>query len=233
MNEYEKLKESTCEIEGKIGYIFNDKELLLLAFVHRSFSNENKKIIDEHNERLEFLGDAILNLVISEYLYKKFLQATEGELSFFRSRIVDSDSCEGYLRKLSLQSYVLLGKGEKQSEDRGRSSILSDLFEAIIAAIYLDGGFFKAREFILNNFEEDVEKFLEKPSRNYKAELQNFCQKKYLKLPHYKVLKESGPDHAKVFEVEVYIDDILLGKGEGASKKEAEQAAAEKALENL
>jgi len=233
MNEYDSLKEKISEIEQKIKYVFEDKELLLLSFVHRSFVNENKKIIEIHNERLEFLGDAILNLVVSEYLFKKFPKATEGELSFLRSQIVDSNSCMGYLRKLNLESYVLLGKGEKQTEDRGRDSILADLFEAVIGAVFLDGGFFKAKDFILNNFEDDFQIFLEKPTRNFKAEFQNFCQKKYLKLPNYKIIKESGPDHSKVFEVGVYIDDTVLGIGMGPSKKEAEQAAAEKALKNL
>jgi ribonuclease-3 len=233
MNEYDSLKEKISEIEQKIKYVFEDKELLLLSFVHRSFVNENKKIIEVHNERLEFLGDAILNLVVSEYLFKKFPKATEGELSFLRSQIVDSNSCMGYVRKLNLDSYVLLGKGEKQTEDRGRDSILADLFEAVIGAVFLDGGFFKAKDFILNNFEDDFQIFLEKPTRNFKAEFQNFCQKKYLKLPNYKIIKESGPDHSKVFEVGVYIDDTVLGIGTGPSKKEAEQAAAEKALKNL
>ena len=233
MNPFNELKDKCSEIEQKLNYSFFDKNLLMLSFVHRSFYNENKKIIDSHNERLEFLGDAVLNLIVSEYLFKKFDTATEGKLSFFRSQIVDSTSCTSYVKKLNLQEYVLLGKGEKQTEERGRESILADLFEAIIGALYLDGGFLKAQEFFMFCFEEDVRNFLEQPSSNYKAELQHYCQKKYMKPPLYQVIKENGPDHEKIFEIVASIDEIELGKGEGGSKKIAEQAAAKNALEKL
>lgn len=233
MNPYFELQKKSFEIEQKINYQFKDKELLYLAFVHRSFVNENKEVVSNHNERLEFLGDGVLNLIISEYLYKKFPEASEGNLSFFRSRIVDCSSCSTFIQKLKLNDFVLLGKGEKQSEDRGRATILADLFEAIIGAIYLDGGIDRVKEFVLSNFEKDIDELLVNPSRNYKAELQNYCQKKYSSIPMYEVVSESGPEHLKTFVVEAIVNEIKLARGEGSSKKEAEQEAAKRALENL
>ena len=232
MNTYQQLQENCSEIERKIKYIFKDKDLLYLAFVHRSFVNENKKVISIHNERLEFLGDAVLNLVVTEYLYKKFPQANEGILSFYRSQIVDSSSCAQYVQKLEIKDFVLLGKGE-QAEERGRATILADLFEAVVGAIYLDSGIEEARDFILGNFEKDISVFLQKPSRNYKAELQSFCQKKHGVQPVYEIILESGPEHLKTFVVEAKVNNISLAKGQGSSKKEAEQDAAKNALENL
>jgi ribonuclease-3 len=233
LNPYLELKEKVIEIERRLNYCFNDNDLLLLSFVHRSFINENKKVIENHNERLEFLGDAVLNLVITEHLFKTFPKATEGKLSFLRSQIVDSNSCELYLKKLALEEYVLLGKGEKQTENRGRSSILADLFEAIVGAVYIDGGFEKAKEFLLTSFEEEIKSFLEMPSRNYKAKLQTYCQRKYNEPPCYKIADERGPDHSKTFDIIACVEDIELGKGSGLSKKEAEQEAAKNALESL
>ena len=232
MNTYHELQERCAEIERKLQYTFKDKDLLYLAFVHRSFVNENKKIISVHNERLEFLGDAVLSLVVTEYLYKRFPSASEGKLSFYRSQIVDGNSCSQYVQKLEIKDFVLLGKGE-QAEDRGRTSILADLFEAIVGAIYLDSSIVEAKDFILRNFEEDIAGFLQNPSRNYKAELQCYSQKKYAAQPIYEIVSESGPEHSKTFVVEAKVNDISFAKGQGSSKKEAEQDAAKNALENL
>lgn len=233
MNAYQELQNRSSEIEQKLSYIFKNKELLYLAFVHRSFVNENKKVVSIHNERLEFLGDAVLNLVISEYLYNRYPLASEGKLSFYRSQIVDSNSCASYVQKLGIKGFILLGRGEKQTEDRGRTTILGDLFEAIVGAIFLDKNLDEAKNFILKNFEGCINEFLLSPSRNYKAELQTYCQKKYSAQPLYEVISESGPEHSKTFVVEAKINDISLGKGQGSSKKEAEQDAAKNALENL
>lgn len=233
MNPYYELQENSSSIEDKLNYTFKNKELLFLAFVHSSFVNENKKITSDHNERLEFLGDGVFNLVITEYLYLKFPKASEGRLSFLRSRIVDSTSCSLFIEKLGIKNFVLLGKGEKQSEDRGRFTILADLFEALIGAMYLDGGLQVVKDFITNHFEKEVSDFLNNPFPNYKADLQSYCQKKYSTHPTYTIISETGPEHSKKFIIEASINGIKLSQGEGSSKKEAEQQAAKKALENL
>jgi ribonuclease-3 len=217
-------------IESLLGYHFKQESYLTLAFVHRSFVNENREVL-QHNERLEFLGDSVLGLIIAEYLYLSLDAATpEGELSFLRSRLVEASSCFGYIQKLGLEKYLLMGKGEKMNDGRGRESILADLFEAIIGAIYLDGGLEAAKRFIFQHFTEEIQRIIKMPMRNWKAMLQDYCQKKYQHPPIYKVLGEIGPDHSKIFTISVMIQDEELGRGGGASKKEAQQAAAANAL---
>lgn len=232
MNAIPKLLQDASLIESRIGYIFKDKRLLALAFVHRSFVNENRDVIG-HNERLEFLGDAVLGMLVAEHLYRHLPTTPEGELSYLRSRLVEASSCVTYVQKLDLSHYLLLGKGERMNDGRGRESILSDLFEAIIGSIYLDGGVEAARDFIFNNFSSEIEAILKTPLRNWKALLQDYCQKKFQQTPLYQVLEESGPDHSKIFKITVHVKDKELGHGEGASKKEAQQAAAENALRSL
>lgn len=232
MNAYEELLQNSQTIEAKLGYAFADPHLLALAFVHRSFVNENKEI-NQHNERLEFLGDSVLGLLIAEYLYRNLPENPEGELSYLRSRLVEASSCMAYIQKLNLEKHILLGKGEKMNDGRGRDSILSDLFEALIGAIYLDGGIEAARKFIFTNFAEEIGSILKTPLRNWKAQLQDFCQKKYQQTPTYKVISETGPDHSKVFRISVMINDQEMGIGEGPSKKEAQQAAAQDALSKV
>lgn len=231
MNVMQNLIESTSKIEARLGYEFKDKTLLALAFIHRSFVNENRDIIG-HNERLEFLGDSILGMLVAEYLYRNLPETPEGELSSLRSKLVEATSCVDYVQKLNISQHILLGKGEKMNDGRGRETILADLFEAIMGAIFLDGGIEAARDFFFNNFSDDIQKILQTPIRNWKALLQDFCQKKFQKPPIYKVLEESGPDHSKIFKISVYINDHQLGHGEGSSKKEAQQAAAEDALKH-
>lgn len=228
----EELLKNTSQIESKIDYVFNDKSLLALAFVHRSYINENKHVT-QHNERLEFLGDSILGLMIADYLYSYLPSTQEGDLSYLRSRLVEAASCVAYVTKLDVEKYLLLGKGEKMNDGRGRESILADLFEAIIGAIYLDGGIEAAKNFFFKNFSDQIESILKTPLRNWKALLQDYCQKKYQQPPEYKILSETGPDHSKVFLVSVEIDSQELGIGQGSSKKEAQQAAAFNALEKL
>lgn len=229
MNQIEYLHQNISIIEAKLGYTFRDHSLLILAFVHRSFINENR-IITQHNERLEFLGDAILGMLISDYLYRYLPLTPEGQLSYLRSRLVEAGSCVSYVQSLGIASYVLLGKGERMNDGRGRESILADLFEAIIGAIYLDGGLEAAKDFLFRNFTPQIENILKRPLHNWKALLQDYCQKKYQQTPSYHVLQASGPDHSKVFEVSVLINQIELGRGKGASKKEAQQAAAADAV---
>lgn len=220
-------------IETQLGYVFSDKTLLQKAFVHRSYFNEHKESSLEDNERLEFLGDAVLGLIVSNYLFCLMPHLEEGSLSHLRSRLIDAPSCAHYVTALGLQEYVLLGKGEKLNDGRGRESIYADLFEALIGALFMDGGFAAAEQFFLQKCMGLAEQMLKEPTRNFKADLQEFSQKKFRLAPVYKVLKETGPDHNKQFLVAVYLDDILWGEGEGISKKYAEQNAAKAALVKL
>ena len=230
MTPYDSLRASLPCIEETLGMSFENKDLLMLAFVHRSFVNEHRDLIDQHNERLEFLGDSVLGLVMADYLYRRLPTYPEGCLSQLRSRLVDATACAHFLQKLQLGEYILLGKGEQISEGHMKSSILADAFEAIIGAMYLDGGVVVVRSFIACHFEQEIEEAIAEPSRNYKAELQDYSQKKFQKPPAYRVIDESGPDHAKIFHVVVSIDNQDLGAGSGSSKKEAEQRAAFEAL---
>lgn len=225
----EYLHQNISAIETQLGYVFHDHSLLTLAFIHRSFINENRTI-QQHNERLEFLGDAILGMLISDYLYRYLPSTAEGELSYLRSRLVEASSCVSYVQSLNIASYILLGKGERMNDGRGRESILADLFEAIVGAIYLDGGLEAAKKFLFSNFTPQIESILKTPLRNWKALLQDYCQKNYQQTPTYHVLQASGPDHSKIFEISVLIQETELGRGSGASKKEAQQAAAADAL---
>lgn len=229
MNAYEDLMRRASEIEAKLGYTFKDRNLLALAFVHRSFINENREV-EHHNERLEFLGDSVLGMLIADYLYRYLPGTPEGELSVLRSRLVEAGSCVLYVQKYDLGHYLLLGKGERMNDGRGRESILADLFEAIMGAVYLDGGLEASKRFLFKNFSSEIDSILKTPLRNFKALLQDFCQKKFQKTPTYKVLSEEGPDHSKIFKICVVINDQEVGYGQGTSKKEAQQAAAANAL---
>jgi ribonuclease III len=232
MNTIDHLLKEIPAIEGQLHYKFHDSSLLVLAFIHRSYINEHREVL-QHNERLEFIGDSILGLLTAEYLYKNFPNNPEGDLSYYRSRLVDATACISYLQKMDIAKHILLGKGERMNDGRGRESILADLFEAIIGAIYLDGGLEAARHFIFNNFSQEIKATLETPLSNWKAILQDYCQKKYQQPPIYKVLDESGPDHSKSFIIAVMISDKEYGRGSGASKKEAQQSAAAEALKQI
>ncbi|HLB53367.1 MAG TPA: ribonuclease III [Chlamydiales bacterium] len=227
------LKGKIPQIEEKIGYTFQKKDLLIAAFTHRSYVNEAKDKVLIHNERLEFLGDSVLGLVLSEYLYQRLPDQPEGRLSQLRSALVDAPSCAQYLLKLELGDSILLGKGEKMSMGQGKISIQANAFEALVAALYLDGGFFVASTFLTSHFGEIFELTIEKPPVNYKAQLQDFSQKQFQKPPVYQVVEEGGPEHAKVFHVRVLLDGEESGRGDGHSKKEAEQKAAFEALTKI
>ena len=229
MNQIENLSRNISFIEKQLRYSFKDPSFLVLAFVHRSYVNENRSIT-EHNERLEFLGDSILGMLISDFLFKHLPSTPEGDLSYLRSRLVEASSCVNYMHSLGISSFVLLGKGERMNDGKGRESILADLFEAIIGAIYLDGGVEAAKNFLFENFTSQFDAIIKTPLRNWKAILQDHCQKKFQLTPSYQVLNTSGPDHSKLFEIAVLIGDKELGRGTGASKKEAQQAAAAAAI---
>lgn len=232
MHPIKTLLQNAAEIEANLSYFFKDRDLLALAFVHRSFVNEHREV-QEHNERLEFLGDSVLGLIIAEYLFLELPETPEGQLSYLRSRLVEASTCVSYVQKLDIEKYLLLGKGERLNYGRGRTTILADLFEAVIGAIYLDGGINSAKQFLFNNFSQEIKEILDHPLLNWKALLQDWCQKNFGHPPDYQVIDETGPDHSKQFHVIVTINERHLGEGRGASKKEAQQAAAQDALSRL
>jgi ribonuclease III len=233
MNALQQFTQLIPAIENKIGYTFKDKQLLTLAFVHRSFVNEYRGLVNDHNERLEFLGDAVLGMLITEFLYLTLPHQPEGQLSRLRSHVVEAKTCASFSQQLGIDQYLLLGRGEKMSEERGRLSILADLFEALIGAIFLDRGLADVKKFIFYHFQPAILALLEEPSKNWKAELQEYTQKIYQQTPTYDLLKVSGPDHQKHFLVAVMLKGKEIGRGQGLSKKEAQQAAAEQALKTF
>ena len=216
--------------EQKINYEFKNKEYILEALTYSSYSNENKNY--PFNEGLEFLGDSVLSIVISDYLFKKETKLPEGELTKIRANIVCEESLSEVSKNIHLGKYMLLGKGEEATGGRERISILADALEAVIAAIYLDGGIKCAREFILTNMEKIINDSIKgKIFRDYKTCLQEVLQSNGENNIWYKLIEEKGPDHNKRFVMEVGINDTVLGVGEGKSKKDAEQVAAKCALD--
>ncbi len=221
------------ELEKKLKTSFSNLELLQEALTHKSYTNENSHISWHHNERLEFLGDAVLELVVTDYLFSEFPKANEGVLTNFRAALVNSHSLSKLANKLEIEKYLLLSKGEKNNNSqRGHNYILADAVEAIIGAIYLDSGYKKAEEFIKNNIISELKEILANESwRDPKSLFQEKAQAEKNITPVYKVIKEWGPDHAKKFISGVYLNNELVAQGEGASKQEAEIDAAKKALE--
>ena len=221
------------EFEGIIGYSFKNISILNNALTHSSFV-ASKADFHEHNERLEFIGDSILNMVISLHLYSKCKNSPEGNLTRFRAGIVCEQSLYNASDNLKLGQYLLLSKGEENTGGRCRVSILADAFEALIAAIYLDGGIKKAKTFIISNLENTINAVAEnRIFSDYKSFLQEHIQKGNSGKLSYKMLKEEGPDHNKTFEIALYLNNTMIGKGAGHSKKDAQQAAARDALVSL
>ena len=235
MNIYpDSRKKELDEFQKAIGYYYKDPGILQHALTHSSYSNENKMGKEQSNERLEFLGDSVLSIVVSEYLYKNHTGLTEGELTKKRAAIVCEASLVKCSNKLNIGDYLLLGKGEELTGGRTRISILSDAFEAIIGSIYLDGGMEMASGFIHMMLDEQMKASGKQASFiDYKTRLQEKIQKDTGKKVHYELLEEKGPDHNKQFVVRVIIGDEPAGTGEGRSKKEAEQNAAALALKSL
>ncbi len=223
------MKELTLDkLEETIGYNFKDKKLLKQAMTHSSYSNDKKIGKLRNNERLEFLGDAVLELASSEFLYKEYNNKPEGELTRLRASLVCEPTLAGVAREIKLNDYLLLGHGEEITGGRFRDSIVSDAFEALIGAIYLDGGFANAKEFVLKFVLNDIEnKHLFYDSKTI---LQEMVQKQYKERVEYKLIGESGPDHNKSFEVQAVFRNVVIGKGVGATKKRAEQEAAYEAI---
>ena len=219
------------EFEKKIGLDFTDKSLLQQAFVHRSYINENKQSGFSHNERLEFLGDAVLELVITDFLYKKYPDKTEGDLTAYRSALVNADTCASIATSIKIGDFLLLSKGESKDVGRARQYILANALEALIGAIYLDQGMEKAKDFIERDFTPRIDDIISGRSFiDAKSLFQEKAQEFDGITPSYKTVKESGPDHEKRFTVGVYVGKELVAIGEGESKQDAEQAAARQAL---
>jgi len=217
-------------VQKKLGVEFNDIGLLQTALVHRSYINENYDIV-EHNERLEFLGDAVLELIVTEYLFKNY-DKDEGELTNWRSALVRTENLAIVSRALDLGSFLFLSKGEERSGGREKDHILANVFEAVVGAIYLDSGYDITKQFIEENILVHLDSILaEKKHIDAKSSLQEITQEKLSITPNYKLVSDSGPDHNKVFVMGVYFNDELVAKGEGSSKQNAEQDAAQNALE--
>ena len=227
-----KILDNIDKFENIIDYKFENKEYILEALTHSSYSNENKNY--DFNERLEFLGDSVLSVVVSDYLFKKEKGLPEGELTKLRANIVCEESLSEAANKINLGEYILLGKGEEATGGRQRMSILADAFEAVIAAIYLDGRIDSARKFILSYMENIIcDSRKGKIFRDYKTHLQEVLQGRGESNIWYKLVDEKGPDHNKRFVMQVGSNEDVLGTGEGKSKKEAEQLAARVALKRI
>lgn len=214
----------------QLGVAFDDINLLVLAFTHRSYVNEHKKTAPEHNERMEFLGDAVLELVVTEYLYNNFSDP-EGILTNWRSALVRTESISAAASRYGFESMLRLSRGERRGTERARAQILANSYEAVVGAIYLDKGYEAAKVFITRSILSTFENILQSGSwMDAKSHLQEIAQSQESHTPIYKVLHEEGPDHDKIFTVGVFINGELRGKGTGPSKQIGQQKAAEAAL---
>ena len=218
------------EFENKIGYTFKNKDLLHEALSHSSYANENKHHGRHSNERLEFLGDSVLSIVVSEHLFTHFKHLPEGELTKIRASLVCEKALFEFSKKIDLGQHLLLGKGEENSGGRERPSIVSDAFEAVIAAIFLDGGMEAAAIYVLSFIPKDLDANSAKALQDYKTMLQEIIQRNPEERVEYVLADQIGPDHDRKFVVNVCLNSNVIGTGEGHSKKQAEQAAAKEAL---
>ncbi len=228
------MKGDWQRLARQLGLEPRDPGLLQQALVHRSYLNEVRDRGLRDNERLEFLGDAVLNLVVAEYLYDRFPESTEGELSQMRAHLVRWDTLAAVAERVGLGRFLVLGKGEDLSGGRRRPSNLAGALEAVIGAAYLDGGLEGARELVLRLLEPELERLATgQPLSDSKSELQRVVQARWHQIPRYRVVEAEGPDHAKTFTVEVVLGEQVLGRGQGRSKKQAELEAARQALQTL
>lgn len=235
MNNSPKYETSNIStLEKRINYIFKDKNTVLTAITHSSYANEKKARKLKYNERIEFLGDSVLGLTISEHLYKMYPELPEGELTVTRSKIVCESSLSKCATDIGLGELLLLGRGEELSGGRTKSSILSDAYESLIGAIYIDGGLEVAKEFILKHMDDIIKSSTQgKLFYDYKTQLQEKIQQKGEQQITYTVVDEKGPDHNKIFMTQIKINGLVCGQGSGRSKKESEQSAAKDALDKL
>lgn len=216
--------------EKAISYEYKNKELMNVALTHSSYSNEGRRDLKD-NERLEFLGDSILSLIVADHLFHKFKHQPEGDLTKIRSSLVCEKSLYNFALKIDLGSYIMLGKGEEHTGGRNRPSILSDAFEAVIASIYLDSGYEEARKFVMGFIPDEIDIGKVNVMSDYKTALQEIIQKNREEKIEYVLVGEEGPDHDKIFTVEVHLNSNVIGVGKGKSKKQSEQLAAKEALE--
>jgi len=225
------MKDNTKQFAYKIGVSFNNAGLLIQAFTHRSYINENKATHQEHNERLEFLGDAVLELVVTDFLFKKYPEKPEGELTALRSALVNTQSLSQAAERLSMNDYLFLSRGEAKDTGRARQFILANTFEAVIGALYTDQGYSVAEQFIHTYLLPEIDDIVKnKLWQDAKSRFQELAQEKASITPRYELLSEEGPDHDKCFTVGVFLDDAGIAEGSGKSKQEAEQEAAAHAL---
>jgi ribonuclease-3 len=224
MKEFEKL-------EKKLGLDFKNKKLLMQAFAHRSYLNENPDFGLEHNERLEFLGDAVMELIVTENLYKKYPEKAEGELTNWRAALVNAKMLTSVAEELGFNDFLLLSKGESKETGKARAYILANTFEALVGALYLDSGYDITAEFLKKYLLVNLSEIIKTGSyKDSKSHFQEEAQEKQGITPSYKVVKEWGPDHDKKFVVGVFLEEEHVADGEGSSKQEAEEAAASQAL---
>lgn len=229
------MKINIQQFENKIDFNFKNKDLLRHALTHSSYAYENQEEVETDYETLEFLGDSILGLIIADFLYSTYVDSSEGELSKLKSTAASTSSLSSFAKKIKLDKYILLGKGEQKSGGRKKKTILAGAFEAVVAAIYLDAGLEEARNFLLPFLQSLFKKIKVKDFliNNYKSALQEYLQKENLPAPAYKTITSTGPDHKKSFVIEVLSEGSSLAKAKGHSKKIAEQKAAQKALKSL
>ncbi len=216
-------------LQKNLGYTFKNESLLLNAVTHSSYANEARGGVTS-NERLEFLGDSVLSVIVSDYIYKQFGNLPEGELTKLRASLVCEKSLCGFSRELQLGLFLRLGKGEEKGGGRERDSILADAFEAVLASIYLDSDLETARGFVMRFILKELKHTDDEVFKDYKTALQEIIQRNPEEYVTYILTGESGPDHDKLFEVEVHLNSNIIGKGKGKSKKQAEQMAAKQAL---
>ncbi|RJQ22836.1 MAG: ribonuclease III [Nitrospiraceae bacterium] len=226
--------ENLADLENIIGYKFKKKALIKEALTHKSYAHEKRKDVPLFNERMEFLGDSVLELIVSEYLYSTYTKYTEANLSKVKAYAVQESTLADISKKISLGTYLRLGKGEEMTGGRKKDSLLADAFEALLAAIYLDGGYKKAKAFSLAHLAHRIDDLAEKDFVfDFKTKLQETSQAQYGVLPKYVIHKEEGPEHKKTFEVKVFINDDFMGSGKGKTKKAAAQKAAEEGLQRI
>ncbi|WP_320130818.1 ribonuclease III [uncultured Sphaerochaeta sp.] len=215
------------------GIVCKDLQLLNLAFTHRSFANETLELVD-NNERLEFLGDSVLGVIVADWLFRNLPAKHEGDFSKIKSVVVSEDSLALVARKLHVDQYLLIGKGEENSGGREKKALLADCLEALFAACYLDSGFEVAKTFVMDNLEPQIQAVLKYDyHRDYKTSLQEYMQKRWRKCPTYTLVKKTGPEHDFTFHVEVHLNELSFGPAQGRNKKEAEQNAAKLAYESI
>lgn len=226
------MEVALSKLETILGVVFVDKNYLLSAITHRSYLNEHREATQEHNERLEFLGDAVLELVVTDYLYKKYPEKPEGELTAVRAALVNTVSLSDSAQKLGLNDFLLMSKGEAKDTGRARQYILANAFESCIGAIYLDQGYEAAKEFIGTQLFNKTDKIVEKKLwQDAKSRFQELAQERVSVTPSYEMLSQEGPDHDRMFTIGVYLRTEKVAEGKGRSKQEAEQDAAEKAID--